>query len=159
MSTNHWKKLAANETRQKIKRLIALKPRRFTDLLNELKCSPTTLTGHLNALRNAGVIRSVVDSERNVVYEIAPDCIESVKAEMNLSDATQFIESLDNPLYVFENKGNYTVSLFAQWANVDRAKTEKQLKKVVGLLTRYYKISHKLKKGDKEALVVTITGE
>ena len=160
MSVNHWKKLDAKKTRDKIKKLIAAKPTRFKELLIELDCSPTTLTGHLKALKKDGIIRLVIDPEnnKNLLYEIAPESKERVNAEIDLYEAVQFIENLNNPIYSIKKKGTTTVSLFTEWKDVkDRAKAQKQIDTIISGLTAIFKVSRPL--GDKFAIVVTKTKE
>lgn len=162
MAVTHWKKLEANRNETRVLTLVKEKPRNWTELIELTNFSPNTLLNHLKKLQDKKMIRKAVNTEGKDCYETISESIKAVNAQIGKYEATQFIEALQNPIFGSEKYDNLTVSAFAQVADLkDRAKTEKQFKKTVlpALNIAFSSFSESpLAKGDKIALVVTISG-
>jgi DNA-binding transcriptional ArsR family regulator len=76
----HLMKTLSDENRLKILRFIAQKPRSYTDVLNFIGLSKSTVFQHLLLLRTSGLLRLDVKDD---IYEINKDNISNVQAILN----------------------------------------------------------------------------
>lgn len=158
MITEHYKVRIGRNTEQMILQLIQdNSPQGINtgQLLAKTGLSMPVLSSHIKKLEKEEKIEHFEKEENRKQrwYRVKPNSVQIVKAQLGRFEASRFIDSLINPFYIVESKGNYTVSLFAQWDNVqDRVKTEEQLRELVSGLAKGFEIYPKY---GKFALVVT----
>jgi len=154
----HWKKEEAERNENKILRLLSHKDMRFKDLSKEFD-SPTTLTGHLKRLVNKKIISRYWNEDRKAnYYRITPQSMIQVKTQLGKYEVIDFIESIPNPIYIFEEKDKVSMAIFstapenerAQWKQVYRNQISTQLK-------TWKEAMDALPRDDKRKLAMVIT--
>jgi hypothetical protein len=126
--------------------------------------SEPTLTEYIKILEIERKIESFSKPEdrRNTWYRIKPENSPLVNADIGKYEIIQFIDSLKNPIYGYEQQGNVSASIFAVKPTVkDRTEAEKSLKTEVlpVILAEFEGYEEQLKKGEKLVFVVTLEGK
>jgi DNA-binding transcriptional ArsR family regulator len=161
----HWKKEEALRNETRILKLLESNDMRFTELQKNLSdMSPTTLTQHLKKLLERKLISRYWNEDKKAnYYRVDPKSKGQVTGLLGRTKAIQFLKTIRNPMYVYEEEGNLKVAAFSTIpANISRKKYENENKAILSKLAlRLLKILFRVKtpaKGNKIALVLMIEG-